>query len=540
MSDKQENIELPFWLKNSLFAPIPPFPPGCNLLTLYNMIKKVLNPRGKNEPLKLQIRYNGGNKIVLKGNIADNAAWLEERIMSETLELLQDAMENVKNKESQKPGNFTSNRFSSYTGEKPSVPNIPLQGQFEPQKYVFEEKRTDQTYANDKTFVADTYKYKYLLLPENSLLSYEKRKPSKTGNYTVQKNDSLWKLAERFNTTIGELARLNNIDAKNLGNIYEGEKLFVPEMKITYPEGSDVGFVHYPQRTTKDGRIPACAFYTYELIKDHNGTPFVKIKRGNYDDTWLQRMTGDLSGHPYQLWLRPANAQNQSVRFDSMEELEDAAVKFATGQVDFDIAYDIYNKESWQNFREIAAMDMALRGHAIAEGYIDGKVQSAIAKANSAPAKRLGNFPRKSWRGYGNVLEATNIEKAEALTRIRKYRVSNKSSGNVGYLEGTINDKIIDERMWHSGNVLPGEPQIFKATKVQGNSGNSWVRNTDTEFKMLNQLASDLGAKPGCIYPEIIGELRIVSEHPYCASCLGVITQFSEMFPNVKIVVLYP
>ena len=65
---------------------------------------------------------------------------------------------------------------------------------------------------------------------EQEKVPYLKRKPSKDGNYTVQEGDSLWKLSKKFNTTVDELARLNNIDDANRGNIYAGEKLFVPEI----------------------------------------------------------------------------------------------------------------------------------------------------------------------------------------------------------------------------------------------------------------------------------------------------------------------
>jgi LysM repeat protein len=67
-------------------------------------------------------------------------------------------------------------------------------------------------------------------LVEQPLLPHiQKRKPSKTGNYTVQRGDSLWSLARDHNTTVDELARLNNIDDANRGNIYAGERLVVPE-----------------------------------------------------------------------------------------------------------------------------------------------------------------------------------------------------------------------------------------------------------------------------------------------------------------------
>lgn len=44
--------------------------------------------------------------------------------------------------------------------------------------------------------------------------------------YTVQKGDTLSELAIRFNTTINEIAKINNI--KNINLIYVGEKLRIP------------------------------------------------------------------------------------------------------------------------------------------------------------------------------------------------------------------------------------------------------------------------------------------------------------------------
>ncbi|ATA91582.1 hypothetical protein CGC56_04995 [Capnocytophaga canimorsus] len=55
---------------------------------------------------------------------------------------------------------------------------------------------------------------------------------------------------------------------------------------------------------------------------------------------------------------------------------------------------------------------------------------------------------------------------------------------------------------------------------------------------MLNKLAQDLGGKAGKTYPNITGEIKIISELPYCKSCTGVIQQFNEMFPNIKIILI--
>jgi hypothetical protein len=97
---------------------------------------------------------------------------------------------------------------------------------------------------------------------------------------------------------------------------------------------------------------------------------------------------------------------------------------------------------------------------------------------------------------------------------------------------------MVNDKMWRSGQALESEPQIFKALKVEGASGGTWLRNTDSEYKMLNKLANDLEGKTGNIYPNIMGEIKIVSENPYCISCQGIVQQFNEMYPNIKLILI--
>lgn len=61
---------------------------------------------------------------------------------------------------------------------------------------------------------------------------------------------------------------------------------------------------------------------------------------------------------------------------------------------------------------------------------------------------------------------------------------------------------------------------------------------TDSEYRMLNHLAQQLGAKKGGVYPNVRGELKIVSENKICESCQGVIKQFNTMFPNIKLTLI--
>jgi The BURPS668_1122 family of deaminases len=158
---------------------------------------------------------------------------------------------------------------------------------------------------------------------------------------------------------------------------------------------------------------------------------------------------------------------------------------------------------------------------------------------------RLGEFfdemGRASWNGYSTIFKATPGEVSIAANRIRDYRMANNlSGGNYGYLEGIVNATPVDNRMWRSIPIIDAEKEIhiFDAIPVQGGNGREWLRITDSEYRMLNKLASDLGGSRGVVLTNITGELKIVSENPYCASCTGIIQQFHEMFPKIKLILV--
>jgi The BURPS668_1122 family of deaminases len=171
---------------------------------------------------------------------------------------------------------------------------------------------------------------------------------------------------------------------------------------------------------------------------------------------------------------------------------------------------------------------------------LGGRVSSS-----SGAFLRLGEFfdemGRVSWNGYSNIFKATPEEVAIAANRIRDYRTANNlSGGNYGYLGGIVNGNPVNNQMWRSVSInsAAGEIHIFDAIITQGANGNEWLRITDSEYRMLNKLASDLGASKGGRYPNITGELFIVSENQYCSSCLGIIQQFHEMFPTIKLILI--
>jgi hypothetical protein len=158
------------------------------------------------------------------------------------------------------------------------------------------------------------------------------------------------------------------------------------------------------------------------------------------------------------------------------------------------------------------------------QAFVNGLKTAAEAPLNIQTARRA--LP-------GEVFEAVN--------KIKDYRIviNTPSSGNLAYLKGTINGQNIGLdaaggiKIWKSGPVdLEVEPQIFTASEV------GWKRNTDSEYKMLNKSAADLGGQTNQVYPAVTGTLYIISERPYCLSCQGVIQQYNQMFPNVNLILI--
>ncbi|QUY51139.1 hypothetical protein JK621_19960 [Serratia plymuthica] len=59
------------------------------------------------------------------------------------------------------------------------------------------------------------------------------------------------------------------------------------------------------------------------------------------------------------------------------------------------------------------------------------------------------------------------------------------------------------------------------------------ARNTDSEYKILDNLADKLGKNVAAK-----GSVTIFTERPACESCLGVIEQFQHKYPGIKVDVL--
>lgn len=93
-------------------------------------------------------------------------------------------------------------------------------------------QRGDTLYSISKKFNVSINKLKELnnlesntILPGQKLIIKEPTTPPQPTTYKVQKGDTLYSISQKFNTTIDEIKRLNNISSNN---IYINQELYIP------------------------------------------------------------------------------------------------------------------------------------------------------------------------------------------------------------------------------------------------------------------------------------------------------------------------
>lgn len=186
---------------------------------------------------------------------------------------------------------------------------------------------------------------------------------------------------------------------------------------------------------------------------------------------------------------------------------------------------------------------------AIAENDV-AKVKSLLGETDNLPSKLVEdqNIYRGSSKEYSLAKkhlkeyeqgEIYKIQKSDLPKLEKEKLISRLQSRNKAYVEGKIGELNFNKNQIRKSSETYSGEKIFDAYKVDKDGGintaNAWLRDQDTEYVILSEIAEQLGAKKGGIYAEIRGEITIVSELPYCMSCQGVIQDFSKMFPNVKI-----
>jgi hypothetical protein len=113
-----------------------------------------------------------------------------------------------------------------------------------------------------------------------------------------------------------------------------------------------------------------------------------------------------------------------------------------------------------------------------------------------------------------------------------------KRSGNVAVAEidipGMPKTMAAHSRVNNVGKGLVGKgSQNFKYQTLPNKEGVQIPRNTDSEYKILDNLADKLGNNTSAK-----GTVTILTERPACSSCLGVVEQFQQKYPGIQVNVM--
>lgn len=107
-------------------------------------------------------------------------------------------------------------------------------------------------------------------------------------------------------------------------------------------------------------------------------------------------------------------------------------------------------------------------------------------------------------------------------------------------INNSISSNIIDHN--YSCN-FGKENRIFETMYVNSenivNGPKAFNRCIDTESKMLEDIAHQLGYNKFTIDESVMGNVYLCTERAPCPSCENVISQFKKMFPNVNIFIKY-
>ncbi|MCY8003537.1 hypothetical protein MOB86_04840 [Bacillus haynesii] len=144
----------------------------------------------------------------------------------------------------------------------------------------------------------------------------------------------------------------------------------------------------------------------------------------------------------------------------------------------------------------------------VAEAHIIDRVKELRGNLTSR-YKKSGNFAIAE-------VNVSGINKSEFYAQ-----------SSINKLKGSLEDKVPDI------SLQPENP-MFKATKAVGKDGESYLRDTDTEYKILNDIASRLGENT-----QATGKIKLFTELDTCDSCSKVIAEFAAKYRNIELEVIH-
>lgn len=142
------------------------------------------------------------------------------------------------------------------------------------------------------------------------------------------------------------------------------------------------------------------------------------------------------------------------------------------------------------------------------EAHIIDRVKELRGKLTSG-YKKSGNFALAE-------VDVKGIDKSEFFAQ-----------SSINKLNGTLEERIADI------SLKPNNP-TFKASKAADKNGIEYPRDSDTEYKILNDIANRLGNNT-----EAKGKIKLFTELDTCDSCSRVIAEFAKKYKNIELEVIH-
>ncbi len=141
------------------------------------------------------------------------------------------------------------------------------------------------------------------------------------------------------------------------------------------------------------------------------------------------------------------------------------------------------------------------------EAHIIDRVKELRGKLTSG-YKKSGNFALAE-------VDVKGIDKSEFFAQ-----------SSINELNGVLEERIADI------SLKPNNP-TFKASKAADKNGIEYPRDSDTEYKILNDIANRLGNNT-----EAKGKIKLFTELDTCYSCSRVIAEFAQKYKNIELEVI--
>ncbi|MEO2225498.1 deaminase domain-containing protein [Priestia megaterium] len=204
---------------------------------------------------------------------------------------------------------------------------------------------------------------------------------------------------------------------------------------------------------------------------------------------------------------------------------------------------------------ELAPAGPALAQQTVRETLQNVKKQTMQMIEKPVKVERVSGQIQTGTKGTGKVYPTRQIDsvtEAHIIDRVKELRGNltsrYKKSGNFAVAEVDVSGLSKSEFYAQSsinelkGNLehkvpdisLQPENPMFKATEAVGKEGESYLRNTDTEYKILNDIASRLGENT-----QATGKIKLFTELDTCDSCSKVIAEFATKYKNIELEVIH-